>query len=143
MTKYHEKMFRIMNQFRKLNISDMLPGISRMEYLTMLLAMKAEDDRRISVSELIKRAGLEQKGYVERVVNPEDRRNTYVVMTEEGIAIMQQAEKIMKDFSDAVGKRVDQEEGERLLCYLNDVYIAAQEEISCRKWKNRKENDDE
>ena len=128
MTKYHEKMFRIMNQFRKLNISDMLPGISRMEYLTMLLAMKAEDDRRISVSELIKRAcvkpsaisrtlrGLEQKGYVERVVNPEDRRNTYVVMTEEG---------------------------ERLLCYLNDVYIAAQEEISCRKWKNRKENDDE
>ena len=55
MTKYHEKMFRIMNQFRKLNISDMLPGISRMEYLTMLLAMKAEDDRRISVSELIKR----------------------------------------------------------------------------------------
>ena len=56
MTKYHEKMFRIMNQFRKLNISDMLPGISRMEYLTMLLAMKAEDDRRISVSELIKRA---------------------------------------------------------------------------------------
>ena len=26
MTKYHEKMFRIMNQFRKLNISDMLPG---------------------------------------------------------------------------------------------------------------------
>lgn len=155
MTKYHEKMIRIMNQFRKLNISDMLPGISRMEYLTMLIAMKAEDDRRISVSELIKRAcvkpsaisrtlrGLEQKGYVERVVNPEDRRNTYVVMTEEGIAIMQQAEKIMKDFSDAVGKRVDQEEGERLLCYLNDVYIAAQEEISCRKWKNRKENDDE
>ena len=56
MTKYHEKMFRIMNQFRKLNISDMLPGISRMEYLTMLIAMKAEDDRRISVSELIKRA---------------------------------------------------------------------------------------
>ena len=54
MTKYHEKMFRIMNQFRKLNISDMLPGISRMEYLTMLIAMKAEDDRRISVSELIK-----------------------------------------------------------------------------------------
>lgn len=37
MTKYHEKMFRIMNQFRKLNISDMLPGISRMEYLTMRL----------------------------------------------------------------------------------------------------------
>ena len=37
MTKYHEKMFRIMNQFRKLNISDMLPGISRMEYLTCLL----------------------------------------------------------------------------------------------------------
>ena len=51
MTRYHEKMFRIMNQFRKLNISDMLPGISRMEYLTMLIAMKAEDDRRISVSE--------------------------------------------------------------------------------------------
>ena len=58
MTKYHEKMFRIMNQFRKLNISDMLPGISRMEYLTMLIAMKAEDDRRISVSELIKSEAL-------------------------------------------------------------------------------------
>ena len=92
----YEELFRAMSQFRKLKFSDMFPNISRAEFFTMSMIMDKGENGKITISELATKAhvlppamsrtlrGLENKGYVERNVNKQDRRNTYVELTEQG-----------------------------------------------------------
>ena len=86
--------------------------------------------------------GLEERGYVERIVNKKDRRNTYVELTEAGEAIVVECERIFGDFGSAVMAQIDEEEIRRLITYLDSIYEIAVQEIESRKRKDRKERED-
>ena len=91
-----EKLFRAVHQFKKLNVSDLIPGLSSSEFSVMGAILQMGENGKITSSELAAKTktlppavsrtlrGLEEKGYVERSVDKKDRRNTYISLTEKG-----------------------------------------------------------
>ena len=151
----YEELFQAMSKFRKLKFSDLFPNISRAEFFTMSMIMDKGENGKITISELASKAhvlppamsrtirGLENKGYVERNVNKQDRRNTYVELTDEGKKITLRTRKTMCEFGRAVMDQLDEEEMKRLISYLNHIYVIAEKEIKARKIEDRKEQKDE
>ena len=155
MDKLYEELFRSMNQFRKLKFAEMFPMISRTDFFVMCTIMDKGENGQITISELASRAkmlpsaisrtlkGLEERGYVERNVNKNDRRNTYVELTEAGRQLTGEARQTMSDFGKSVMSQVDEADMKRLISYLDNIYHIAEKEIENRKWKDRKEKEDE
>ena len=91
-----EELFKAMHQFHKLRIGEMMPNVSGADFWAMNNIVNKSEDGKITISELAKKTnvlpsaisrtirGLEDKGYVERTINKNDRRNTYVEMTDRG-----------------------------------------------------------
>lgn len=155
MDKLYEELFRSMNQFRKLKFSEMFPEMCKTDYFVLCTIMDKGENGQITISELASRAkmlpsaisrtlkGLEERGYVERNINKNDRRNTYVELTAEGERLTEEARQIMADFGKSVMAQVDGEDMKRLISYLDNIYHIAEKEIENRKWKDRKEKEDE
>ena len=155
MDKLYEELFRSMNQFRKLKFAEMFPMISRTDFFVMCTIMDKGENGQITISELASRAkmlpsaisrtlkGLEERGYVERNVNKNDRRNTYVELTDAGKMVIEEARKTMAEFGKSVMAQVDEEDMKRLISYLDNIYRIAEKEIETRKWQDRKEKEDE
>ena len=76
-----EKLFRAVHQFKKLNVSDLIPGLSSSEFSVMGAILQMGENGKITSSELAAKTktlppavsrtlrGLEEKGYVERSVD--------------------------------------------------------------------------
>lgn len=149
MEKMYEELFRSMHQFRKLNVGAMLPGITKQEFITMGVILNKGKDGKITISELAAKAqvlpsaisrtlrGLEEKGYVVRTVNQKDRRNTYVELTAKGEETARQSKQIMHDYGVAVMSQLNEQDMERLIHYMDNIYDIAEKEIEARKWKER------
>ena len=155
MDKLYEEMFRAMNQFRKLKFAEMFPELCKTDFFVMCTIMDKGDNGQITISELASRAkmlpsaisrtlkGLEERGYVERNVNKNDRRNTYVELTDAGKLVTEEARKTMAEFGKSVMAQVDEDDMKRLICYLDNIYRIAEKEIETRKRQDRKEKEDE
>lgn len=149
MEKMYEELFRSMHQFRKLNVGAMMPGITKQEFITMSVIMDMGEDGKITISELAAKAkvlpsaisrtlrGLEEKGYVVRTVNQKDRRNTYVELTAKGGETARQSKQIMHDYGVAVMSQLNEQDMERLIHYMDNIYDIAEKEIEARKWKGQ------
>ena len=121
--------------------------ISGADFWTMRNIMDKGEDGKITISELAKKTRvlpsaisrtlkrLEEKGYVERTVNKNDRRNTYVEITDRGREVAQEVREIMRDYGEAVLSKFDEEELSMLISYLNNIYDIAKKEIEVRKVK--------
>lgn len=77
---------------------------------------------------------LEEKDYVVRYVNKKDRRNTYVEITPEGEAILEESERIISDFCNAVFHQVGEEDIQRLISYFTKLRNVTEEEIQNRTY---------
>lgn len=142
-----EELFKAMHQFHKLRLGDMMPNVSGADFWAMCNIMDKGEDGKITISELAEKTkvlpsaisrtlrGLEDKGYVERTVNKNDRRNTYVEMTDRGKEVTQEVREIMCDYGKAVLSKLDENELSQLISYLNNIYDIAQKEIEIRKVK--------
>lgn len=142
-----EELFKAMHQFHKLRLGDIMPDISGADFWTMRNIMDKGEDGEITISELAKKTRvlpsaisrtlkrLEEKGYVERTVNKNDRRNTYVEITDRGREVAQEVREIMRDYGEAVLSKFDEEELSMLISYLNNIYDIAKKEIEVRKVK--------
>ena len=86
---------------------------------------------------------LEEKGYVERTINKNDRRNTYVELTAEGKKQTSAVQREMRDFGKTVMAKLDEQEMNQLILYLNNIYSIAEKELEARKIKDRKEREHE
>ena len=147
MDKLYEELFRAMNQFRKLKFAEMFPMINRTDFFVMCTIMDKGENGKITISELASRAkmlpsaisrtlkGLEERGYVERNINKNDRRNTYVELTAEGERLTEEARQIMADFGKSVMSQVDEADMKHLISYLDNIYHIAEKEIEARKGK--------
>ena len=151
----YEDLFRAMNQFHKLRFSDMMPNMSKADFIVMNVIMKKGQEDKMTISELAATArmlpsaisrtlkGLEEKGYVERTVNKQDRRNTYVELTEEGKRQTCSVKEELFEFGKTVMSKLDECEVNQLILYLNNIYSIAEKEIEARKIKDRKEREHE
>ena len=144
MDKLYEELFRAMNQFRKLKFAEMFPMINRTDFFVMCTIMDKGENGKITISELASRAnsrtlkGLEERGYVERNINKNDRRNTYVELTAEGERLTEEARQIMADFGKSVMSQVDEADMKHLISYLDNIYHIAEKEIEARKGQGRR-----
>ncbi len=151
----YEDLFRAMNQFHKLKFSDMMQNMSKADFIVMNVIMNKGKEDKMTISELAAIArmlpsaisrtlkGLEEKGYVERTINKQDRRNTYVELTEEGKKQTREVRQVMRGFGKTVMAKLDEHEVNELILYLNNIYSIAEKEIEARKIKDRKEREHE
>ena len=149
----YEDLFRAMNQFHKLKFSDMMQNMSKADFIVMNVIMNKGKEDKMTISELAAIArmlpsaisrtlkGLEEKGYVERTINKQDRRNTYVELTEEGKKQTREVRQVMRDFGKTVMAKLDEHEVNELILYLNNIYSIAEKELEARKIKDRKIKD--
>lgn len=135
-----------MGQFRKLRISDMFPEMTKSDGMTLMAIghYNRNNEKKLTVSglaEIVKTKpsaisrtlkSLEDAGYIERVVNREDRRNTYVALTTAGEAECAKIDGTMREFFQAVFGKMQAEDLERLITYLDELYEVAKTEIAQR-----------
>ncbi len=150
-----QEFFNIMNSFRKLNISSMLPEISHGEFgiLKMIGCCSGQGESGesgVKISYIVRQMcvppsavsrslrSLESKAMVERKVDPADRRNTFVMLTEKGRETLNEVETIMEDFSDAVVGNLGDETMWKLNGYLRALLETSKEEIEKRKYTAKK-----
>ena len=158
-----EKLFRAVHQFKKLNVSDLIPGLSSSEFSVMgaILQMGENgkqqqqtqqhsygENGKITSSELAAKTktlppavsrtlrGLEEKGYVERSVDKKARRNTYISLTEKGWKKGEEVRDRMQDFGCSVMSQLKEEDIDQLVAYLDRIYEIAEKEIDTRKRQN-------
>ena len=140
-----EKLFRAVHQFKKLNVSDLIPGLSSSEFSVMGAILQMGENGKITSSELAAKTktlppavsrtlrGLEEKGYVERSVDKKDRRNTYISLTEKGWKKGEEVRDRMQDFGCSVMSQLKEEDIDQLVAYLDRIYEIAEKEIDTRK----------
>ena len=136
-----EKLFRAVHQFKKLNVSDLVPGLSSSEFSVMGAILQMGENGKITSSELAAKTktlppavsrtlrGLEEKGYVERSVDKKDRRNTYISLTEKGWKKGEEVRDRMQDFGCSVMSQLKEEDIDQLVAYLDRIYEIAEKEI--------------
>lgn len=151
----YEDLFRAMNQFHKLKFGDIMQNMNKADFIVMNVIMKKGQDDKMTISELASTArmlpsaisrtlkGLEEKGYVERTINKMDRRNTYVELTAEGKKQTRTVKQELRDFGKTVMAKLDEQEMNQLILYLNNIYSIAEKEIETRKIRDRKEREHE
>ncbi len=145
--KKKNEVFEAFHRFRKLDITSMFPELSGSDFRTLMAIEcvgKEKQRKGVRVSELAQEMcvvtpaasrtlkGLEERGMIERTVDTEDRRNTYVFLTEKGKKVLADTEQIMDDFSNAVFEHLDEEKMKHLIAYLKEIYEVSEQEIKKR-----------
>lgn len=82
---------------------------------------------------------LEQKGFIERTVDKEDRRNTFVSLTEVGFSINREIDNIMEGFADAVFGNMGEETMQKMNGYLKQFLETSRCEIEKRRYIDNKD----
>ena len=152
MKKEQREFFTLLEEFRKLNIGSMLPGIPHGDFCVMKaiheLKLNKGQNADIRVSDIVEEMqapppaisrglrSLEEKGLIQRSVDEKDRRNTFVELTAAGEQLSDEIETIMKDFVDAVFSRMGVESFEQLNNGMRKMVSVSREEINKRKYKN-------
>lgn len=154
MNEIYGRFYSAMTRFRRLRIGDLFPELSRGDCMTLMAIdhfNREKQEGLLTVSELaekmhmqmpaVSRAlkNLEERDLIERSINKSDRRNTYVSLTPHGRDFLEEKEKTMGEFAEAVLSRMREEDLERLVSYLDELYQVAEEEIALQKNKNGKE----
>lgn len=148
------EFFALMNKFRLLNQKYKHFGELSQAEFCMLLTIgvtveKKQTEKRpvkgITTTEIVKILGtslsaaskllrsVEEKGYIERVAHPKDRRVTYILLSKKGDAILKQQgekrDKIMASIIEKMGK----ENVLQLRSLLEQVYEIMKEEMEARQ----------
>lgn len=155
MKETQKNFFDIMESFRKLNISSMMP-LAHGEFAVLKVIQccargeKGGCETKVKVSSIVREMRmpppaisralriLEQKGLVVRTVDTEDRRNTFVEVTEQGYATIDEVDTIMEDFASAVFDDLGEETMQRLNTYFSRLLEISKTEIEKRKYSNKK-----
>lgn len=155
MKEAYRNLLEASHMFHKLNFASILPNISKSEFVALKCIAMHDDGHQlryegIQVSKLVESLrvlppaasrtlkSLEEKGYVERMISPSNRRSVYVKLTWAGRDILKEAEEIMETFAENVFARTDEEELQRVCEYLYQLYYAASEEIENLKRSRKK-----
>lgn len=147
--KIQEDFLKTANRFGKMRFHLMFRDLSRRE-LEMLMVIHRHTQEQpnqegIFVSHLAKLlkvsppavsrmiGGLEEKGYLYRNIDPEDRRNTFVLLTEKGLEEKRKADEEMKRFAIRVIGKMGEEDMQEMLRLWNKLADIMEEELKGEK----------
>lgn len=156
MREEQREFFNIMDSFRRLNFSSMLPEISHGDFgilkmINQCVKYCKDATESIRVSDIVRHTKmpppavsrslrtLEEKEYIVRTVDKIDRRNTYVELTSKGEEVLKKAETVMSDFADEVFGQMGDETIRKMNRYLRQFLETSQREIEKRKNKGKGE----
>ena len=133
-SRLHLELMQVSKRIHKAKFSSII-SLTQGEFFTLkMIAHKMKCDKNekgIYVSELAKKLcmapsavsrmlkGLEKKNYIERHIDKADRRNTNVILTEEGMIKFQETKQILETFAKNVIDEMGEEEMIRLIALCN------------------------
>lgn len=145
-TQAQEEFFRTMNRFRKIGFAAMAGAMTKGEFFLLMLLHKNRlanpEGKGMYVSELahsmhvappaVSRTlrALEQRGLIERTVDRDDRRTTYIVLTEKGEETRSCYARQFQAYSERVFRRMGEEDMETLFRLWNRFADLLAEELS-------------
>ena len=133
------------HRFKKIHMDGIFPEISKGEFWTLKIIQKANLQNESgcgvyvstiaehlkvtpsAISRMLK--GLEEKGLIERKVNKNDRRNTYVTLTEKGKKVTKKVELEMNEFTKNVISSMGEEDSKTLIRLFNKLVDTMEAEI--------------
>ena len=152
-----EHLLHVAVRFQKVNIANLIEGLSHNEIGTLEMIGRfmanCPEAKGIFVTDLAKCRGssspavsrtlrsLEEKGYIDRKTDTNDRRNTYVFLTKEGEKKRAEIAKNMEAFGAGVMARMGTEKTEQLVRLwgeLEDIVIEEAEKLSEQNKKSRR-----
>ena len=138
----------IISMIKRLNsitLNPLIDEINSSEYVILNIVFKLNNEKSnslVKVSEISKKLNvstpsvtkvlnsLEKKGFVIREIDKENRRNTFVYLTEKGVEIKEQNDKILAKFIENVYERVGRENIVQFLELSRIILDAFDEEVS-------------
>lgn len=143
-----EEFLKIANRFGKMKYEAMFRCISRREYEMLsvigrfmetntgkkgIYVSKLANLLRVSSPAVSRMVGaLEEKGYIGRDVDKEDRRNTYVYLTKSGEETKEAVERSMRELMKAVIARMGEQNMQELIRLWNQLADIMEEEMKKR-----------
>lgn len=141
-----EEFMRVSHRMRRLNMSHVFSDVSQGEFFALEMLRKFQqrngDSRGVIVSDLARSLrvsppaasrtlkNMEEKGLIRREVDKNNRRNTYVFLTEKGMESRDMASKAMEDFTGRVMKRMGDENVEMLISLIQKMTTIMEEELA-------------
>ena len=142
---YSQKFAAIIARLHKLKFGNMLTGISEIEFKTMSAISRISKSGDVKVSDIARylelsapavsrtMKSLEEKEYIERHTDKQDRRNTFVKLTAKGEKQLKAWMKVFEEFSEAIFARLGDEKSNQLLEDLEAFVKASKEEMKARE----------
>lgn len=142
---YSQKFAAIIARMHKLKFGNMLTGISEIEFKTMSAISRISMSGDVKVSDIARylelsapavsrtMKSLEEKEYIERHTDKQDRRNTFVKLTKKGEEQQKAWMKSFEEFSEAIFARLGDEKSNQLLEDLEAFVKASKEEMKARE----------
>ena len=142
---YSQKFAAIIARLHKLKFGNMLTGISEIEFKTMSAISRISMSGDVKVSDIARylelsapavsrtMKSLEEKEYIERQTDKQDRRNTFVKLTKKGEEQQKAWMKSFEEFSEAIFARLGDEKSNQLLEDLEAFVKASKEEMKARE----------
>ena len=142
---YSQKLAAIIARIHKLKVGNMLTGVSEIEFKTMSAISRISKSGDVKVSDIAKylelsapavsrtMKSLEEKEYIERHTDKQDRRNIIVKLTSKGEDRQKIWMKEFEEFSEAVFTRLGEAKSNQLLEDLEVFVQASKDEMKSRK----------
>lgn len=142
---YSQKFAAIIARMHKLKFGNMLTGVSEIEFKTMSAISRISKSGDVKVSDIARylelsapavsrtMKSLEEKEYIERQTDKQDRRNTFVKLTKKGEEQQKAWMKSFEEFSEAIFARLGDEKSNQLLEDLEAFVKASKEEMKARE----------
>lgn len=142
---YSQKFAAIIARLHKLKFGNMLTGVSEIEFKTMSAISRISKSGDVKVSDIARylelsapavsrtMKSLEEKEYIERHTDKQDRRNTFVKLTKKGEEQQKAWMKSFEEFSEAIFARLGDEKSNKLLEDLEAFVKASKEEMKARE----------
>ncbi len=143
-SEIQEKVLKTTDRFHKMRLECLLPDLSKREYELLAAVQEYMDGhtgRGIRISGLAARlkvsspavsrmvGTLEEKGYIGRGIDKEDRRNTYITLTEKGKETKAAAEAALCGLMERVTLRMGERDMEELLRLWNRLADIMEKEL--------------
>lgn len=142
---YSQKFAAIIARMHKLKFGNMLTGVSEIEFKTMSAISRISKSGDVKVSDIARylelsapavsrtMKSLEEKEYIERQTDKQDRRNTFVKLTKKGEEQQKAWMKSFEEFSEAIFARLGDDKSNKLLEDLEAFVKASKEEMKARE----------
>lgn len=135
------EFFSSFHRFSKLDMTPLMEGLSMGEAQLLMVLVCKEKEKQNKVSGIANRMGvsppavsrmlkkLEEQNLIQREIDTEDRRNTYVRPTREGEELAEHIKSNLSDFAEKILSQMNEEDYVRVVGFLKELYDRSEEKL--------------